>query len=151
MEGAFAAADEHFTRALELAETIGSVHERSLTLVALAELRLREGQTAPARELIETARSLCLPMNATLTLARIARLEAHLPSVASQNALPVGLTPREAEVLRLLATGLANAEIAGQLSLSSRTIDTHLTSIYAKLGVTSRGAAIRFALEHNLS
>jgi DNA-binding CsgD family transcriptional regulator len=62
-----------------------------------------------------------------------------------------GLTPRETDVLRLLAKGLSNAAIAGQLSLSSRTIDTHLTSIYAKLGVASRGAAIRIAIEQGVS
>ena len=92
-------------------------------------------------------------MNATLTLDRIAQLDARLPGTtsAAPNVRPAGLTPREADVLRLLATGLSNAEIAERLSLSSRTIDTHLTSIYGKLRVTSRGAAIRFALEHDLS
>ncbi len=58
------------------------------------------------------------------------------------------LSPREAEVLRLLAEGLSNAEIAERLVVSPRTVNTHLTSIYTKLNVSSRGAAIRFALEH---
>jgi DNA-binding CsgD family transcriptional regulator len=64
--------------------------------------------------------------------------------------LPAGLTAREAEVLRHLATGLSNAEIAHLLGLSPRTVNAHLTTIYGKLGVTTRGAAIRFALDHDL-
>ena len=88
-------------------------------------------------------------MKAELTLAKVDAIESRLrvPASSSRSSAAAGLTPRETDVLRLLATGLSNAEIAGQLSLSSRTIDTHLTSIYAKLGVPTRGAAIRAALE----
>ena len=57
---------------------------------------------------------------------------------------------REIEVLRLVAQGSSNAAVAAQLFLSPRTINTHLTAIYGKLGVSSRGAAIRFALDHDL-
>ena len=71
-------------------------------------------------------------------------------STAPAARLPAGLTVREAEVLQLLATGRSNAEIADRLSVSPRTINAHLTSIYGKLDVTSRGAAIRFALDHDL-
>ncbi len=49
-----------------------------------------------------------------------------------------------------MARGLSNAQVAEHLSLSPRTINTHLTTIYGKLGVSSRGSAIRFALDHNL-
>jgi DNA-binding CsgD family transcriptional regulator len=54
-------------------------------------------------------------------------------------------------VLRLVAAGLTNAQVAERLFLSPHTINSHLTAIYNKLGVTSRSAAIRFALEHNLT
>ena len=64
---------------------------------------------------------------------------------------PTGLTPREVEVLGLVATGMTSAQVATQLFLSTRTVDTHLTSIYHKLGVTSRAGATRFALEHGLA
>jgi predicted ATPase/DNA-binding CsgD family transcriptional regulator len=64
---------------------------------------------------------------------------------------PAGLTPREIEVLGLVASGMTNAQIAKDLFISLRTVETHLTSIYHKLGVTSRAAATRFALEHGLS
>jgi DNA-binding CsgD family transcriptional regulator len=63
---------------------------------------------------------------------------------------PARLTPREIEVLGLVATGMTNAQVAKELFLSPRTVETHLTSIYHKLGVSSRAAATRFALEHDL-
>jgi DNA-binding NarL/FixJ family response regulator len=63
---------------------------------------------------------------------------------------PAGLTPREIEVLRLVAEGLTNAQIAERLFLSPRTVHSHLNSIYQKLGVSSRSAATRFAIEHGL-
>jgi DNA-binding CsgD family transcriptional regulator len=63
---------------------------------------------------------------------------------------PAGLTAREVEVLQLVAEGLSNVEVAERLSLSPRTIGQHLRSIYTKLGVGSRTAATRFAIEHEL-
>ena len=67
-----------------------------------------------------------------------------------RTARPQDLTAREIDVLRLVSRGLTDAEVAGELVVSPRTINTHLTSIYGKLGVTSRTAATRFALEHDL-
>jgi DNA-binding NarL/FixJ family response regulator len=55
------------------------------------------------------------------------------------------------EVLRLLARGLSNAQIAEELVVSQLTVKAHLRSIYSKLGVTSRVAATRYVLEHHLS
>lgn len=62
-----------------------------------------------------------------------------------------GLTRREAEVLRLVARGMNNAQVGEKLFISPRTVDTHLTSIYRKLGVSSRSAATRYALKHGLT
>jgi DNA-binding CsgD family transcriptional regulator/tetratricopeptide (TPR) repeat protein len=73
------------------------------------------------------------------------------PAPSSAPERPGGLTSREVEVLRLVATGMTNAQVAQRLFLSPRTVETHLTSIYHKLGVTSRSAATRFALEHGLT
>ena len=73
--------------------------------------------------------------------------------LASAPALPdlvEPLTPRELEVLRLVAQGLTNAQVGEQLVISPRTVDAHLRSIYGKLNVTSRAAATRFAFEHQL-
>ena len=63
---------------------------------------------------------------------------------------PEGLTAREVEVLRLVAQGLTDAQVAEQLVISPRTVNTHLTSIYGKIQVTSRSAATRYAIEHQL-
>ena len=63
---------------------------------------------------------------------------------------PNELTAREVDVLRLLAQGLTSAQIAEQLILSLLTVNTHVRSIYSKLGVTSRSAATRWAIEHQL-
>jgi DNA-binding NarL/FixJ family response regulator len=63
---------------------------------------------------------------------------------------PDGLTAREVEVLRLLAQGLTDAQIAEQLVISPRTVNNHLTSIYSKIQVSSRSAATRYAIEHQL-
>ena len=62
-----------------------------------------------------------------------------------------GLTAREVEVLRLVAQGLTNEQVAEQLVISPRTVNTHLTSIFSKIGVSSRGAATRYAIEHHLA
>ena len=61
-----------------------------------------------------------------------------------------GLSPRELEVLRLLATGETNKAIAATLVLSERTVDRHVSNIYAKLGVSSRAAATARAYEQHL-
>ena len=72
------------------------------------------------------------------------------PETASPETYPAGLSAREADVLRLIATGLTNAEVAEKLFLSSRTVEWHLSSIYRKLGLHSRSEATRFAAEHDL-
>jgi predicted ATPase/DNA-binding CsgD family transcriptional regulator len=61
-----------------------------------------------------------------------------------------GLSAREVDVLRHVATGLTNAEVAERLFLSSRTVDWHMGSIYRKLEIHSRAEATRFAAEHGL-
>lgn len=65
--------------------------------------------------------------------------------------VPAGLTAREAEVLRLVATGHTNSEIARMLVLSPATVKRHLENIFAKIGVSSRSAATAFALRSNLA
>ncbi|MGN6795751.1 MAG: response regulator transcription factor [Streptosporangiaceae bacterium] len=67
------------------------------------------------------------------------------------SAYPSGLTAREVEVLRLVAAGNTNPEIAAQLFLSEKTVARHLSNIFAKLEVTSRTAAAAFAYEHHIT
>jgi predicted ATPase/class 3 adenylate cyclase/DNA-binding CsgD family transcriptional regulator len=64
---------------------------------------------------------------------------------------PEGLTAREVEVLRLVAEGLTDAQVAERLVVSLRTVNAHLRSIYRKLDVRSRSAATRYAVEHGLA
>ena len=63
---------------------------------------------------------------------------------------PDVLTAREMDVLRLLAQGLTSAQMAERLVIGLVTVNSHVRSIYSKLGVTSRATATRYVLEHNL-
>ena len=63
---------------------------------------------------------------------------------------PLVLSKRETEVLKLVAQGHSNNQIAKMLVISAGTVNNHLTSIYSKFGVNSRTAAIRYALDRNL-
>ena len=64
--------------------------------------------------------------------------------------LPAGLTAREAEVLTLAASGLTTAQIAERLVISPKTADSHIQHIYGKIGCSTRGTAVLFALKHHL-
>jgi DNA-binding NarL/FixJ family response regulator len=70
--------------------------------------------------------------------------------VARRRDGPAGLTPREVEVLRLLARGLSNKEIAKRLSISPKTVGNHAEHIYAKIDTQSRAAAAFFAMREGL-
>jgi len=63
---------------------------------------------------------------------------------------PATLTPREQEVLRLIAAGLTNRQVARELSITARTVGTHVEHIYAKAGVSTRAGAALFAMQHGL-
>jgi DNA-binding NarL/FixJ family response regulator len=70
---------------------------------------------------------------------------------ASESALPDELTPREAEVLKLIAAGLSNAEIAQTLFVSGATVKTHVNRIFYKTGARDRAQAVRYAYQHGLA
>ena len=63
---------------------------------------------------------------------------------------PADLTDREVEVLRLIARGRSNREVAERLFISAKTVGRHVENLYAKIGVSSRAAAAVFAMEHRL-
>ena len=147
--GDFDGARQHLVEALALADACEAPFERALTLVAMAELAIASGDAAAARPLLAEARAICEPLGARPTLERVAALETVIVGAPKLHYL-AGLSAREVEVLRLVAEGLTDAEVASQLFLSPRTVGSHLRSVYNKLGVNSRAAATRFAVEHGL-
>ena len=70
---------------------------------------------------------------------------------AVRTAVPGGLTKRELEVLRLVARGKTNREIAAELVISDNTVARHLNNIFAKLDVSTRAAATAYAFTHDLA
>jgi len=75
-------------------------------------------------------------------------LDAH---AAADGVAPTGLTRRETEVLRLIAAGNSNQEIAAALVLSTRTVERHIANVYSKLGARNRADATAYALRHALA
>ncbi|MGN6566249.1 MAG: AAA family ATPase [Thermomicrobiales bacterium] len=140
----------HLDDALALADACAAPYERALTLLAYAELRLAMNKHDAARSLLAEARSICEMLGARRVLAQADALATALAAPPPASTYPAGLTSREVDVLRLVAQGLADAEVADQLYLSVHTVKTHLRSIYNKLAVSSRAAAARFAAEHQL-
>jgi DNA-binding CsgD family transcriptional regulator len=130
--------------ALEIWHELEAPYEvaRTRELIGLACRALGDDEAASLE--LDAARATFERLNATPDAARMAALTA--PAGAS----PHGLTARELEVLRLVAAGRSNREIAAQLVISEHTVARHLQNIFAKLDVTSRTAAASFAFEHQL-
>jgi DNA-binding CsgD family transcriptional regulator len=122
---------------------------------AVAEVRARLGEGAVASAWA-AGRALPLPqaIAEALSLAETAPVPTQLPvepALPASADLPGGkLTPREAEVLRLLAQGASNQEIGAALCISPRTVGVHVGNILAKLGVESRAAAVAYAHRQGL-
>jgi DNA-binding NarL/FixJ family response regulator len=74
-----------------------------------------------------------------------------VPGEPGGKELPDGLTPREAEVLGLIADGLTNAEICDRLVISQATVKTHVNRVFAKIGAHDRAQAVRYAFRHGLA
>jgi DNA-binding CsgD family transcriptional regulator len=101
-------------------------------------------EEAAAMEL-EAARTVFAQLGAAPDLARLEAL-AHPEAAWKAH----GLTERELQVLRLVATGTTNHAIAGQLFVAEKTVDRHVSNIFTKLGVSSRAAATAYAYQHRL-
>jgi DNA-binding CsgD family transcriptional regulator len=123
---------------LEAPYEAARVHE----LVGLAGGALGDEGTAALE--LDAARAAYAELGAQPHLTRIGSLAPSAPREAH------GLTERELEVLRLVAAGKTNKAIAAALVLSERTVDRHVSNIFAKLRVSSRAAAIASAYEHGL-
>ena len=118
-------------------------HARVRVLVAKACLALSDNDSA--RLELDAARAIFERLGAEPDVARI---EAMMPDGSSP--ITGGLTPRELQVLRLVAAGKTNKAIAAELFLSEKTVERHMSSIFTKLDLSSRAGATAYAYEHQL-
>jgi DNA-binding CsgD family transcriptional regulator len=132
-------------RAAEAWHELGAPYEvaRSRVLIGLACRSLGDADTGALE--LEAARAVFAGLDALHDVERVDSL-APTPGRAGAH----GLTRREIEVLRLVASGKTNRQIASALVISERTVARHVQNIFAKLRVRSRTAASAFAFEHDI-
>jgi DNA-binding CsgD family transcriptional regulator/tetratricopeptide (TPR) repeat protein len=114
---------------------------RTQTLLALACRTLGDEDSATME--LDTARQVFAQLGAAPDVARV-------DALGGRTAPPSGLSPRELEVVRLIAAGKTNSAIATELFLSEKTVARHVSNIFGKLGVGTRTAAAAYAFEHGL-
>lgn len=141
-EGDAPAALVALRRAWQLWEELEAPYESARARVLLGLGCRALGDEEAAKLELEAARATFQRMGAAPDVARVSSLVGGEP--------PGRLTPRELEVLRLVAGGSTNKAVATELVLSERTVERHLSNIFAKLSVPSRSAATAWAYEHNL-
>jgi DNA-binding NarL/FixJ family response regulator len=132
-------------RAFEIWREFDAPYEAALVRELLGQACRELGDEDGAALELEAARDVLADLGATTDLTRVGMLLEVSEAVDDH-----GLTRRELEVLRHLAAGETNKAIAAELVLSARTVDRHVSNIYAKLGVSSRAAATAYAHEHAL-
>ena len=118
-------------------------HHAARVRVLLAMTCRDLGDDDAAEMELDAARRVFAALGAAPDLARVAVLTRAVGPVG-------GLTEREVQVLRLVATGRTNRVVAADLVLSEKTVARHLANIFAKVGVSSRAAATAYAYEHGL-
>jgi DNA-binding CsgD family transcriptional regulator/tetratricopeptide (TPR) repeat protein len=144
-DGLPAAAIPSLRDAFKLWQALGVPHEMARTRTSLARALLAVGDEDTASLEFEAARLTFADLGATPEM-----LEVDSVSGAREFGKTHDMTPREVEVLRLLTTGDTNRSIAEKLVLSERTVDRHVSNIFAKLGVSTRSAATSHAYRHRL-
>jgi len=150
--GRYVGAARYLDASRKLAEACQAPYERALTLLALAEVRAASGDGAAAASGLDGVRAICEPLGARPALARADALAARIAATEGiRPAFPAGLSAREIEVLRLMAGGHTNREIADVLSLSVHTVSAHVRAILAKTDADNRTAAAAFARRHGLA
>src|SRR4051794_15098042 len=127
-------------QAVELLESRGRPYDLALAQLALGQLLRREGRRRPAAELLANAAAAFSALRARPALERAQReLEASgVRATVSGGGSSGPLTPQELTVAQFVAAGHSNREVAAELQLSVKTVEVHLTHIYAKLGIGSR-------------
>jgi DNA-binding CsgD family transcriptional regulator len=144
----YAEATEHLRESLSLAERCAATFEYAQTLLELARVSLQSGERESAQQHLMEARQICVTLGATPALERISDLEIALGR--RLDTTPHGLTPREIDVLRLIARGMSDKEIADSLFISPNTVMRHVSHILDKLNVDSRTAAAAHAIRHQI-
>lgn len=139
-----AGAMPYLRNAQQLWTTLGCPYETARTRVLIGRCCAELGDLDSAAEHYKGAHRTFLDLAAAPAAADAAHRLA--PAAA-----PAGLTAREVEVLRLVASGRSNAQMAAQLVLSEKTVARHLSNIFTKLDVPSRTAAAAYAFEHHLA
>jgi DNA-binding NarL/FixJ family response regulator/tetratricopeptide (TPR) repeat protein len=153
--GALGSAEARLAAAERTARAEELVADLARTLAAQAELALARGGRGArqrANQLLNEAEALLAEYGIGGDTARaVARRRALTRPALQRQRHPAGLTAREVEVLRLVAAGHSNRDIATELSLSEKTIENHLTHVYTKIGADNRAAAVAFAIRHDLA
>ncbi len=133
----------HLRRAWKCWIDLGARYDAARARVRIAMALRALGDTVSATSELSVAQRTFAELGAAPARREVERLLA--------TGLPDGLTAREVEVLRLVAGGRSNAEIAAGLFLSEKTVARHLSNIFTKTGVTSRTAAASYAYGHDLA
>ena len=128
----------------------GHTHDVIEAMIGLGRACHKLGQADEAARHLRAAEAMAREIANPQLLAQVTAALAETAGDAA-HPLPGNLTPRQTEVLRLLADGLSNKEIAARLYLSPGTVERHLATIYRKLGLGGRVAAARYAVEHGLA
>jgi ATP/maltotriose-dependent transcriptional regulator MalT len=146
-DGRFDDAKNFLDRSTALARSCNLRFEEAQTILAQSELYTATGRAGDALRLLEDVWRICGPLGAKPTLTRAESI-ANLATNPEDRLAHRGLSPRELDALRLLATGQSNQQIADSLSLSIRTVERHLSNAYGKIGAQSRTAAIAYVLNN---
>ena len=145
-EGDHRGAIPELRRAWTTWEELEAPYEAARVRVLLGVACREVGDEDSAEMDIDAARRVFRELGAAPDLAM---LDARFPPAAA--AADHGLTSRELEVLRLVAAGKPNKDVAAQLFISERTVERHVSNIFNKIGVSSRAAATAYAYEHGLA
>jgi predicted ATPase/DNA-binding CsgD family transcriptional regulator len=144
-------AAEHYQAAALAHEEGGQAHDIVVALTGLGRAVHRLDRPDEAARHLRAAEALAAGIANPQRLADVRAALAEIGESADAAALPDGLTVRQVDVLRLLADGLSNKQIAAELCLSRGTIERHLATVYRKLGVGGRVEAARYAVTHGLA
>ncbi len=147
-------ASDHFEDALAFCRKAGYRPELAWSCHDYAEALLQSSSTsdlAKALSLLEESLAIATDLGMRPLMERVVAMQERVHTQpAKAPAYPDGLTEREVEVLRLVASGKSNAEIAAELVLSIRTVERHISNIYAKINAHGRVDATSYAFTHGL-